>query len=332
MIPDGLDFTSPHRLWLLAGAAALAVAYVVVQVRRRRLATRFASPAMLPLLAPTSHRRAASVARHLLAVLFLAAVVLSSLGAAQPTMPGEEEREQATVIVALDVSDSMGATDVRPSRIAAAVSAARDFVGDLPSTFDVGLVTAGAAPSIVVPPTKAHDDVIDALGRLELSPGTALGEAIFTSLAALPEVADADAGTGADADEPRAARIVLLSDGVTTTGRPDAEAIAAAKEAGVPVSTIAFGTDDATVRSAGQTVEVPVDTSALEAIAEGTDGTFFEAVSPAELRSIYDEVEAEVTVVEGRRDIAEWFAGAAILVLLLAVVASMATTSRAVWA
>ena len=326
MIPDDLDFTSPHRLWLLAGAAALAVAYVVVQVRRRRLATRFADAPMLPLLAPTRHRTAATIARHALAALFLAAVVLSTLGAAQPTVPGEEEREQATIIVAIDVSDSMGATDVRPSRIAAAVTAARGFVRDLPSGFDVGLVTAGAAPTVVVAPTKAHDDVIDALGRLELSPGTALGDAIFTSLAALPEVAPSDA------DEPRAARIVLLSDGVTTTGRPDTEAIAAATEAGVPVSTIAFGTDDATVQSAGQTVEVPVDTSALEAIAEGTEGTFFEAATSGELRSIYDEVEAEVTIVEGRQDIAEWFAGAAIVVLLVAVGASMATTSRAVWA
>ena len=328
MIPDELEFTSPHRLWLLAGAAALAIAYVVVQVRRHQLARRFASPAMLPRLAPTTHGRAAAIARHGLALLFLAAVVLSSIGAAQPTVPGEEERESATIIVAIDVSDSMGATDVRPSRIAAAVSAARDFVSDLPSGFDVGLVTAGAAPTVVVSPTKSHGDVIDALGRLELSPGTALGDAIFTSLSALPAVDPDETGP----EQARAARIVLLSDGVTTTGRPDAEAIVAARDAGVPVSTIAFGTDDAVVESAGQTVEVPVDTSALEAIAEGTEGTFFEAATATELRSIYDEVEAEVTVVEGRQDIAEWFAGAAIIVLLLAGVASMATTTRAVWA
>ena len=326
MIPEDLAFSSPYRLWLLVGAVALALGYVAMQIRRRQVARRFASPAMLPLLTSTKHGRVASVARHALALLFLAAVVLSALGAAQPTVPGEEERETATVIVAIDVSDSMGATDVRPSRIAAAVEAARGFVADLPSGFDVGLVTAGAAPAVVVPPTKAHDDVIDALGRLELSPGTALGDAIFTALAALPQVAES-AG-----DEPRAARIVLLSDGVTTTGRPDAEAIAAAAEAGVPVSTIAFGTDDATVESAGQTVEVPVDTSALEAIAEGTQGSFFEAATSVELRSIYDEVEAEVTVVEGRRDIAEWFAGGAVVVLLLAVAASMAVTSKPVWA
>jgi Ca-activated chloride channel family protein len=328
-VPDDLAFSSPHRLWLLAGALGLAAAYVAVHIRRRRVAARFASAEMLPLLA-SSPRRGASVWRHALALLFLAVVVLSALGAAQPTVPGQEERDQATVIVAIDVSDSMGATDVEPSRIDAAVAAARDFVDDLPAGFDVGLVTAGAAPQILVEPTKAHQDVLDALGTLQLSPGTALGDAIFTSLAALPKVADPSV-TSSDASA-RAARIVLLSDGVTTTGRPDAEAIAAAKEAGVPVSTIAFGTDDATVQSAGQTVEVPVDTTALEAIAEGTGGTFFEAATPDQLRQIYDQVDTEITVVDGRRDVAEWFAGAAIVVLLLAVIASMVTTSRAVWA
>ena len=329
LLPEDLTFSAPHRLWLLVGVVALAAAYVYVHARRRKVATRFASPEMLPLLTPTPKRGARSW-RHALALLFLAVVVLSTLGAAQPTVPGEEEREQATVIVAIDVSDSMGATDVRPSRIAAAVEAARDFVDDLPASFDVGLVTAGAAPQIVVEPTKAHQDVLDALGTLQLSPGTALGDAIFTSLAALPKVADAE--TQATDPNARAARIVLLSDGVTTTGRPDTEAIEAAKDAGVPVSTIAFGTDDATVQSAGQTVEVPVDTTALEAIAEGTGGSFFEAASSGELRSIYEQIDTEVTVVEGRKDVAEWFAGAAIAVLLLVLLASMLTTSRAVWA
>jgi Ca-activated chloride channel family protein len=321
-----LDFSSPHRLWLLAGALALAVGYIGAQAVRRRKASSFASPAMLAKLVPSS-RLGGRLGRHLLALLFLGVVVLASLGAAQPTVPGEVQRKQATIVIAIDVSDSMGATDVRPTRIAAAVSAARDFVEDLPSGFDVGLVTAGAAPTIVVSPTRAHGDVLDALGRLELSPGTALGDAIFTSLAAIPDAEPAKAG-----EEPRAARIVLLSDGVTTTGRPDAEAIAAAKEAGVPVSTIAFGTNNATVESQGETVDVAVDTSALRAIADGTDGTFFQAASRTQLASIYDQVDTEITVYVGRRDIAEWFAGGAVALLLLAVAASVLTTSRAVWA
>jgi Ca-activated chloride channel family protein len=328
-LPKDLAFAAPHRLWLLVGVLALAAAYVWVHARRRQVAQRFASPEMLPLLTP-SPKRGARTWRHALALLFLAVVVLSTLGAAQPTVPGKEQRKQATVIVAIDVSDSMGATDVNPTRIAAAEAAARQFVQDLPANFDVGLVTAGAAPQILVSPTKAHQDVLNALTTLKLSPGTALGDAIFTSLAALPKVADPST-TATDAHA-RAARIVLLSDGVTTTGRPDAEAIAAAKEAGVPVSTIGFGTANATVQSAGQTVSVPVDTTALEAIAKGTDGTFFKAATAAQLRSIYDQIDTEITVVDGRKDVAEWFAAGAVLVLLLAVTASMLTTSRAVWA
>jgi Ca-activated chloride channel homolog len=329
---EGLDFAAPHRLWLLVAAGLLVAGYVGTQLARRRRAGRFAAPSMLSRL--TAGR--AGRWRHVLPLLFVGVVVLTSLGAAQPTVPGTEEREQATIVVAIDTSDSMKATDVRPSRLAAAVDAARGFVSDLPGGFDVALVTAGAAPTVVVEPTRDHGRVLEALGRLETGPGTALGDAIATSLALLPRPgegagATADAAPAEEAEE-RAARIVLLSDGVTTTGRPDAEAILAAKEAGVPIATIAFGTDDATVFSAGQVVDVAVDSSALEAIAEGTGGRFFEAASRAELASIYDEIDAEVTVVAGRRDIAEWFAGAALVLLVVAVVVSMLGTSRAVWA
>lgn len=326
---DGLDFAAPHRLWLLAAAVILLIAYVGTQLAHRRRAGRFATPSMLSRLTAGGAGRW----RHVLPLLFIGAVVLTSLGAAQPTVPGTEEREQATIVIAIDTSDSMKATDVRPSRLDAAVEAARGFVSDLPSGFDVGLVTAGASPTVVVEPTLDHGRVLEALGTLETEPGTALGDAIATSLALLPRPEDTGDAVGEeDAAQERAARIVLLSDGVTTTGRPDAEAILAARDAGVPVATIAFGTDEATVFSAGQVVEVPVDASALEAIAEGTGGPFFEAASRAELASIYDRIDAEVTVVEGRRDIAEWFAGAAIVLLVVAVVVSMLGTSRAVWA
>lgn len=320
---DGLSFSAPQRLWLLAAAVLLAVGYLATNVVRKRRAARFAASPMLPRLASGRPGRW----RHVLPVLFVGAVVLASLGAAQPTVPGLQERKQATIVVAIDVSDSMGASDVAPSRIGAAVAAARGFVNDLPDSFAVGLVTAGAAPTVLVKPTLDRSQVVDALGRLELSPGTALGEAIFTSLATLPR-----ANPGADPNGERAARIVLLSDGLTTSGRSDAEAIAAAKEAKVPVSTIAFGTGNATVQSQGQTVDVPVDGSALRAIAEGTGGTYFAAASRAQLSSIYDRIDAEVAVFVGRKDIAEWFAGAAIALLVLAVVASLLGTSRAVWA
>jgi Ca-activated chloride channel family protein len=321
-----MSFAAPHRLWLLVLAAGCVVAYVAVQRRRRRDAVSFASPALLPLLAP----RRVGWWLHLIAAVFAAGLVLATVGAAQPTIPGEAARKQATIIVAIDASDSMGATDVKPDRITAAIRAARSFIGDLPSTFHVGLVTANAAPAVIVAPTTDHQAVQNALESLELSPGTALGEAIFTSLAALPRQSGASAGAQGN-DKSPSAHVVLLSDGVTTTGRPDSEAIAAAAAVGVPVSTIAFGTDNASVVSQGQTVEVPVDDTALRAIAEGTGGTFFDAASMAELRQVYDQIDADVTVVPTDEDIAEWFAAGALVLLVVAALVSMLTTARVVW-
>ena len=317
-----MTFLHPERLLLLVAVAALGVGYVVVQVRRRALARTYASAHLLPTLLP----KRVGPWRHLVALVFLGGLVVSTLGAAQPTIAGEEEREHATIVVAIDVSDSMKATDISPDRLTAAKAAAAEFIDGLPSSFEVALVTAGASPSVIVPPTTDRAVVSEAIQGLATSPGTALGDAIFTALGAIPSADDAEAG-GDDAT--RAARIVLLSDGVTTTGRPDTEAIEAAAEAGVPVSTIAFGTDDARVVSQGITVEVPVDASALRAIADGTDGTFFEAASSAELSTIYDQIDAEVRTEATDIDIAEWFAGAALALVVVAVLTSMATTGRA---
>jgi Ca-activated chloride channel homolog len=329
-----LDFAAPERLWLLAAAVALAVAYVVMQIRRRRDAAKFADPALLPLLVSGK----APWWRHAVAVVFAGGLVLATVAAAQPTVPATAERQQAAVMLAIDTSDSMKATDVAPSRLAAAVAAAKSFIADLPSTFSVGVVSADATPEVVVAPSTDHAAVQVALDRLATSPGTALGEAIFTALAALPAGSTPSTapnqGPGASAAEQAkapAARIVLLSDGKSTTGRSDGEAIAAAKAARVPVSTIAFGTDNASVESAGQTVQVPVDASALEAIAKGTDGKFFTAASAAELRSVYADINAEVTVVSIDRGIAVWFAAAALILLLLASLTSMLRTGRVVW-
>jgi Ca-activated chloride channel family protein len=339
MLDPGLpavDFAAPDRLWLLALAAGLIVAYGLMQARRRRDAAKFADPALLPLLVPTGK---APWWRHAVAVVFAAGLVLATIAAAEPTVPSTAEREQATIMIAIDTSDSMKATDVNPTRLAAAVAAARSFIADLPAAYSVGIVSADATPDVVVAPSTDHQAVAVALDRLATSPGTALGEAIFTALASLsvgsapatdPNAAGSAAGEQSQ-DEPPAARIVLLSDGKSTTGRSDEEAIAAAKAARVPVSTIAFGTDNASVESAGQTVQVPVDASALEGIANGTGGEFFEAASADELRTVYADINAEVTVVATDRGVAEWFAGAALILLLVASLTSMLRTGRVVW-
>jgi Ca-activated chloride channel family protein len=187
---------------------------------------------------------------------------------------------------------------------------------------------------VVVAPSTDHQAVQVALDRLATSPGTALGEAIFTSLNALPlgsTPSTAGGGSSASPAKAPAARIVLLSDGKSTTGRSDAEAIAAAKAAQVPVSTIAFGTNNASVESAGETVQVPVDASALEAIAKGTDGKFFTATSASEMRAVYADINAEVKVVAIDEGVAEWFAAGALILLLVASLTSMLRTGRVVW-
>jgi Ca-activated chloride channel family protein len=334
-----LDFAAPERLWLLVGAAGLAVAYVVTQIRRRRDAAEFASPALLSLLVPAK----APWWRHALAVVFAAGVVLATVAAAQPTVPGTAERQKATIIIAIDTSDSMKATDVAPSRLGAAVAAAKSFIGDLPATFSVGVVSADATPQVIVAPSTDHLAVQVALDRLATSPGTALGEAIFTALAALPagstpatapNAGSSGSRPGATSQDPTkvsAARIVLLSDGKSTTGRSDDEAIAAARAAQVPVSTISFGTAHATVQSAGQTVDVPVDPGALQAIANGTGGKFFAAASADQLRAVYADINADVTVVAVDRGVAVWFAAAALVLLVIAALTSMLRTGRVVW-
>ena len=325
-----LDFAAPARLWLLVAAGALVVAYGAMQLRRRRDAAKFADPALFPLLVPGK----APWWRHAVAVVFAAGLVLATVAAAEPTVPSIAEREQATIVLAIDTSDSMKATDVAPSRLRAAISAAKSFIAELPATFSVGVVSADATPDVVVAPSTDHQAVQVALDRLATSPGTALGEAIFTSLNALPLGSTPTTAAGGSTPSPAkapAARIVLLSDGKSTTGRSDAEAIAAAKAAQVPVSTISFGTANASVESAGQTVPVPVDASALEAIAKGTDGKFFTAASAAELRGVYADISADVKVVSIDEGVAEWFAAAALVLLLVASVISMLRTGRVVW-
>ena len=327
-----LDFAAPSRLWLLVAAAALVVAYAVMQLRRRRDAAKFANPALLPLLTPSK----APWWRHAVALIFGAGLVMSIVAAAEPTVPAIAERDQATVMLAIDTSDSMKATDVAPSRLAAAVAAAKSFIAQLPATFSVGVVSADASPEVVVAPSTDHQAVQVALDRLATSPGTALGEAIFTALNALPLGSTPPTSAGGDPASPSpekapAARIVLLSDGKSTAGRSDEEAIAAAKAARVPVSTIAFGTDNASVESAGQIVQVPVDATALRGIAEGTGGKFFTAASAGELATVYADINAEVKVVAIDEGVAEWFAGAALILLLVASLVSMLRTGRVVW-
>ncbi|MFL6077427.1 MAG: VWA domain-containing protein [Mycobacteriales bacterium] len=313
-----MRFHTAAWLWLLVAVGLVAAGYVLLALRKARYTVKFTNLALLASVAP----RRPGWRRHVAATAFLLCLVALVVSLAGPVRSVKIPRERATVMVALDVSLSMEATDVQPTRIRAAKSSAEDFVKQLPRGFNVGLVSFAGTANVRVSPTKNHGDVLSAIEHLDLAESTAIGEAIFASLDAIKSV-PADGAKG-----PPPARIVLLSDGYTTVGRPDSEAAEAAKQAHVPVSTIAFGTDDGTVQLQGQEVPVPVDRGALQAIADGTGGRFYAAASASRLRDVYHDLGSSIGYRTEPRDISRWFTGLALALGLAAAGTSLLWTSR----
>jgi Ca-activated chloride channel family protein len=306
----------------LAAVVAFAVVYVVLQRRRGRYAVRFTNLALLEAVAPARP----GWRRHATAAAFLVALSSLVVAFARPTHDEKIPRERATVIVAIDVSLSMQATDVEPSRLDAVKAAAKEFVDQLPPKINVGLVSFAATSQIDVSPTTDRARVKRAIDVLELNEGTAIGEAIFNSLSAIAQQAVADDS----AREQIPARIVLMSDGKTTQGRPNSLAIDAANKAKVPVSTIAFGTDhgEIVVPQEPVPVPVPVDKTALQDIASETGGSFFSAASAAELETVYADIGSSIGFEFEPREISSWFVGAALLALIATAAMSLAWFNR----
>lgn len=313
-----MTFLSPQWLALLLVVAALAVTYLLFQRRRTQYAVRFATLPMLERVAPTRP----GWRRHLPAAAFLLTMIAMVLAIARPAAAVQVPRERATVLVAVDTSVSMRATDVAPSRIDAAKEAARAFVDDLPDEFNVGLVSFSGAASVVVAPSTDRAALDAGIEGLQLGERTAIGEAVYTSLGSIAAL-DADAGT-----DPPPARIVLLSDGTNTTGRPLMDAATAAKEASVPVSTIAYGTATGTVEQNGRMIPVPVDADALRELADTTGGTAYEAESDTELRGVYEDIGSSIGWRTEHREITTWVVAAGLLAALAAGAASLIWFSR----
>ena len=316
-----MTFLSPGRLWLLVLVAALAVGYVLVQRQRKQFALRFAGSAMFDSIAPDRP----GIRRHVPAVVFLAAFSALVAAFAQPARQVQVPRERATVIVVIDVSLSMEATDVEPSRIAAAKTAANRFIDELPPTLNVGIVAFAGSASVLVNPTTDRLPAHTAINNLKLAESTAIGEAIFTSLDALLNA------PGDGTEDPPPARIVLLSDGQTTVGRPDNMAVEAAIAAEVPVSTIAFGTssgtitydDPSTAVIENAPIPVPVMEDNLRVIADRSGGAFFTASSLDELEAVYNDIGSAVGYELVDREITDWFVGGALALLALAAAFSL---------
>lgn len=313
-----MTFLAAGRLWLLLLVVALIAVYVAVQYTRRRYVVQFTNLSLLETVAP----RRPGWRRHVSAVLFCLTCAVLVLAVARPAMEVEVPRERATVVIAVDVSLSMVADDVAPSRMEAAQEAAQEFVGGLPDRFNVGLVAFSGVATVVSSPTQDHQAVIDTIGNLELGPGTAIGEAVFTSLESV-ESFDEAAGT-----DPPPAAIVLLSDGENNSGRPVSYAARAAVESEVPVSTIAFGTGASFIEIDGMLQEVNIDTATLNSLAEETGGHFYAAESEVELSEVYRDIGSSLGMQTEHREVVDRFVAAALVLAMLTAASSMRWFAR----
>lgn len=302
-----MSFLHPLRLLLLVGVVALAAAYGVVQVRHRRAVARYAASARLDALTG-GHRP--TPARHLSSGLLLLALGALVVAVAQPTRAEAVTREQGVVVLAVDVSASMAATDIAPTRLDAAIAGATDFVDGLPAGLHVGLVAFDGSARLLVAPTTDRASVTTAIAGLTEGPGTAAGEGIETSLTAVRSALAPDLLASGE-DLP--ASIVLLSDGATTVGRSAESAAADAADLGVPVTTISFGTPDGTVTLQGETVRVPADPATMQAVADATGARAFEASSAEELGDVYADIATAVGTTTEPREVTRTVAGLALV-------------------
>jgi Ca-activated chloride channel homolog len=326
---ESLSFLAPGRLALLILPLALAAGYLLLAARRKRYALRFTTVAMLDKIAPDRP----GWKRHLTALGVIVAVVVATFGFAKPVIAGEVVQDSKLVMLAIDTSISMMATDVPPSRVDAARDAAGVFLDSVPEGVSVGVVGFDGNARLLIAPTTNLEGVRGVIDRAiqtgNLGEGTAIGEAVFLGIDAIESTATANVeGETTDAAEP-AGTIVLLSDGDNTMGRPNDEAASAARAAGIAVHTIAFGTDSGTIDDpiAG-TVPVPVNEAALEQLAHQTDGQALTAATADQLSDVYEGLGESVTVEREQVEISDWFAGAAMAILCLAGLGSLVWSGR----
>jgi Ca-activated chloride channel homolog len=308
-----MSFASPFVLWSLLLIPIALVGYWLVQRRRIKYAARFTNLDLLVnVVDATPGRR-----RHVPALLALAALAALLVAMARPQAVVAVPREEATVVLTMDSSASMTATDVAPSRLDAAKSAASTFLDGLPERFRAGLVTFSSSVRVLEEPTEDREAVRSSLDSIEGDIGTALGDAIEASVAVATDP-EAEEGAG---EKPLSA-VLLLSDGANSTGSEPLAVLDQAKEAGVPIYTIALGTEAGTVEITNdygqtETYSVPPDPETLRQIAEETGGRFFKAPTQADLEAVYEEIGSQVSTENEERELTAAFAGAGAVFLLI---------------
>lgn len=320
--------------WLLLTALlpiALVAAYLAAQRNRASRLRSYAGDQPRTDVVPMQPTRW----RHLPMVFSVAALLSLTVALAAPTHEIKTPRNRAVIMLVMDVSRSMEADDVSPSRLAAAKDAAKQFAKKLTPGVNLGLVTFSGNTNLLVSPTPDHNATKNALGKLKLADKTATGEGIF---AAIDQIQTLNSALGGGDNAPPA-HIVLLSDGKQTVPldpddpRGGYTAARKAKEEGIPVSTISFGTLHGTVELEGpngetQRVDVPVDDESLRKIANIAGGEFFTASSLAELNKVYQTLQSQIGYERERGDNSRPWLIAGTLVVLIALLGALLLNRR----
>jgi Ca-activated chloride channel family protein len=349
-----MSFESPQLLWLLLAVPALVAAYLWALNRRKHIALRYANlSAIKEAIGPGQRLR-----RHIPPLLFLVATIAAIVAIARPSAVVTLPSDQRTIIMAMDVSLSMRAQDVQPSRIQAAQAAAKAFVQDQPADVRIGIVTFAGTASVAQPPTRNRDDLVAAIDRFELQRHTAIGSGIVVSLATIfpEEGIDLESmvykgglrsGTGKSPPlekpakvEPKpfkpvapgtyqSAAIILLTDGRRTTGPDSLDAARMAAERGVRIYTVGFGTPGGgTASFDGYSMFMAYDEETLKAIAELTKAEYFHAATAADLAKIYQTLNTRFVLEKKETEVSALAAAAAAVLLLAAGLLSLAWTNR----
>lgn len=333
-----MSFEAPALLLTLLLVPLAAAGYWLLQRRPPRYAVRFTN---LEVLAGVAGRRRAW-RRHVPAALLLAALASLCVAFARPTVNVKAPNERASVVLVVDTSGSMRATDVKPSRLAAAKRAMHSFLERAPSSLRVGIVSFSDEAQVVVPPTVDRERLTQGIGVLGPGFGTALGDGIARAVelarSAAGRARDGAAGTGAraplrDAKGRALASILLLSDGAQTRGLlSPGQGAERAQEAGIPVYTIALGTDGGTILAGPpgqeQVIPVPPDRETLGAIAEYTGAEAFDAESAGALERVYAGLGSRVGRVDRPREVTAAFVAAGALLLAGAAGLALVTAPR----
>lgn len=306
-----MSFAAPLVLLALVALPLLAVWYLLQQRSRRASAAAFAAPRLQPAVAP--HQP--GLRRHVPMAIFLLAVAILVLAAARPQRTVAVPVERASIALATDVSGSMLATDVQPSRMIAAKRAARRFAETVPPSVNIGVIAFNNTATVLQSPTRDRADVMLAIDRLAVSGGTATGDAIRTATEMLRSQ------PGENGRRPPSA-IVLLSDGTSTNGVDPLQAAAEARRLRIPIYTVAFGTDQGTItvpgRGGGERTErVPPDPVSLSQIAEASGGESFTAESADRLATVYERLGSQLGKRDEERQVTAAFAAGGLVLLLV---------------